>query len=475
MRDLFLLAAVLVHLPLSLRFPAAGVMSWAWFSMMSPHRQVYGFALGAPLNSLIAAATIAGLIASPERKRLPADPVPYVMLLLLAWLTLNTSVALFPSYAWEFWDRVIRIFAMVFVAFLLLTNKTRIHAMAWTIVISLGFYGVKGGVFTITQAGHAIVYGPPETVYADNNHLALATVTLLPLVFYLMRYTRRAWLRLPMVGAIALLVLEVFGSYSRGGMIAMLTMFGMLWVRSSNKVLYAILAVSFIGIGASMMPPEFFDRMNTVKNADTDESFQGRVDAWHVAMMAASRYFPFGLGFNTAQIPEVFDSYLPGHHAHAAHSIYFQMLGDNGWVGLAIYVVLLIVAVLNASYVRKQCKGKPELRWAYDLADMCRISLISFYVGGIALSMDYADEYLMIMAMLSGLRRVTSPQAQAKLTKQHMAEPADHAAAPAIAARPPVYAARDGMPDNAARGGAGFGGAGLRGGALGRLTPNSPA
>lgn len=462
MRDLFLLAAVLVHLPLSLRFPAAGLMSWTWFSLMSPHRQVFGFAMGAPLNSLVAVATIVGLITSPEPKRLPKDPVPYVMLLLLAWLTLNTSVALFPGYAWEFWDRVMRIFAMVFIAFLLLTNKTRIHAMAWTIVISLGFYGVKGGLFTITQAGHAIVYGPPDTVYADNNHLALATVTLMPLVFYLMRYTRRGWLRLPMVGAIALLVLEVFGSYSRGGMIAMLTMFAMLWVRSSNKVLYAILAVSFIGIGVSMMPPEFFDRMNSVKNADTDESFQGRVDAWQVATMAAGKYFPFGLGFNTAQIPEVFAIYLPGHHPHAAHSIYFQMLGDNGWGGLAIYVVLLIVAVLNASTVRKQCKGKPELRWAYDLADMCRISLISFYVGGIALSMDYADEYLMIMAMLSGLRRVTSPRAQALMAERRDMERADGVAVPA---RRPAYAARDGA----------SGSAGLDGGALGRLTPNSPA
>lgn len=457
MRDLVLMAGMLVYLPLALRFPAAGLLAWAWFSMMSPHRQVYGFASGAPLGSLITAATLVGFLVAPGPKRLPRDPVPYVMLLLVIWITINTYLALFPSYAWEFWDRNMRIFAMIFMAFLLLTTKARIIGMIWAIVIALGFYGVKGGLFTIMQAGHAIVYGPPDTIYSDNNHLALATVTELPLVFYLMRYAKAAWMRLPMLGAVGLLVLEVFGSYSRGGMIALLTMLSMLWVRSGNKILYAVVAVGVVGVGVSMMPPQFFDRMHTVNNLNADDSFQGRVDAWQVATLAANQHFPFGLGFNTAQLESVFHSYLPDHGAHAAHSIYFQMLGDHGWGGLAIYVAMLILAVINASYVRRQCRDRPELRWAYDLADMLRIALISFYVGGFALSMDYADEYLTIIAMLSCLRAITSPKALVEAARHTRGEPtragSDAPPRPSAGALP-GYAV--GMVD-------------------GRMTPNSPA
>ena len=417
MRDLALVLATVIYLPLSLRLPAAGALCWAWFSIMNPHRQVYGFAYGQPLNSIIAVATLLGWLVSREPKKWPSDAIPWLLLLLVAWMTFDTPFAAVPAYSWVFWDRTIRIFALIFMVFFLFTTKARIHGMIWVLIISLGFYGVKGGVFTILGGGHAIVYGPEASVYNDNNQLALAVVTELPLVYYIIQHTKAAWLRIPTLMAMMLQVIMVFGSYSRGGVLALGVMMSILWLRSDRKILYGILALVVVGGALSMMPDSFFSRLHTINSVNTDESFQGRVNAWHVAFMYATERFPFGAGFNGAQTPQVFHHYLPGEALHAAHSIYFQILGDHGWVGLAIYVPILLLALRDAGIVRRQTRDIPELRWAYDLADMMRVSLISFYFGGAALSMAYADLYLVLIALLVNLRALTRPATLAALAR----------------------------------------------------------
>lgn len=411
MRDLALVLGMLFYLPMSLRAPAAGLLCWTWFSIMNPHREVYGFAYGQPFSMVIAVATLVGWLFSDERKRWTPDLMPKLLLLLLAWMAVDTFFGVNPGYSLEFLDRTARVFALTFMAFVLITNKARIHGMVWTIIISLGFYGVKGGVFTIVNGGHAIVFGPPASVYTDNNQLALAIVSTLPLVYYVWSHTRAAWLRIPTLVALVLQIIMVFGSYSRGGVIALSVMLGMFWLRSDRKIVYGLLGAVVVAGSLSLMPDEFFDRLHTVNSLDSDDSFQGRVNAWIVAFHYANDHFPFGAGFNGATLKTTFAHYLPGVDAHAAHSIYFQILGDHGYIGLALFLVILLLGLYNAGVVIRQTRNVPELAWARDLAEMMRISLISFYVGGAALSMAYSDVYLLMFAMLSTLRQLTEPGA----------------------------------------------------------------
>ncbi len=413
MRDLALVLGMLFYLPMSLRAPAAGVLCWVWFSIMNPHRDVYGFAYGQPLNGVIAVATIIGWLASEERKRWTPDAMPKLLLALVAWMTIDSFFGAIPSYSWEFWDRTMRLFVLVFMVFFLITTKARIHGLIWVIIISLGFYGVKGGVFTIVHGGHAIVFGPEASVYYDNNQLALAIVSTLPLVYYIWRHTEAAWLRIPTLAALVLQVIMVFGSYSRGGVIALAVMLSMFWLRSDRKILYGILGFAVVAGGLSIMPDSFFDRLHTVNSLNSDDSFQGRLNAWQVAFMYANDHFPFGAGFNGATLVSTFEKYMPGVDAHAAHSIYFQILGDHGYIGLALYLAILLLGLRNAGTVIRQTRDTPALHWARDLAEMIRVSLISFYVGGAALSMAYSDVYLLLFGVLSTLRELTEPAALA--------------------------------------------------------------
>jgi probable O-glycosylation ligase (exosortase A-associated) len=405
-RDIVLVLATFCYLPMTLMSPAAGIACWVWFSVMSPHEQIYSFARGKPFNGVIAVATLLALLFSNDRKRWPADVLPWLVLLFTLWMTFNSFFVPFPDWSWPYWDRTMRIMVLIFVVFAIVTRKARIHGLIWSIVISLGFYGVKGGVFTIMTGGNYVVYGPPSTILSDNNQLAAAVVMGLPLVNYLRMHTKNLPVRIGLTVAIGLEVVMVLGSHSRGGVIALAVSLILFWLTMRRKVIYGVAGAAIVGVALLLMPPEFWSRMSTVQDATADASFQGRLMAWHVATAVATDRFPFGAGFYAPQLPAIWDRYSPDTTFHAAHSIYFQVLGEHGFIGLGIYVLILLLALRNVGVILRRAANRPELLWAYDLAKMMRVSLIGFYVGGAALSMAYFDALFVLIALSSTLREL---------------------------------------------------------------------
>lgn len=429
MRSIILVLATLCFLPMCLRYPAAGAICWAWFSIMSPHQQVSGFAQGQQFNLVIAVATLLGWLFSSERKRWTPDLMPKLMLVFVLWMTFNSFFALVPDWSWQYWDRTMRTLALVFLVFFIVNTKARIHGFIWILVISLGYYGLRGGVFTIINGGAYIVYGPPGTIIADNNQLALAIVMSLPLVNYLRMHSKKHFIQFGLAVAFGLEVMMVLGSHSRGGAIALAAMFFVLWLRTRRKLAYGICIIVLLGLALSIMPDSYFQRLDTINDTGSDTSFQDRVMSWHVATFVAIDHFPFGAGFYAPQLAQIFNSYFPGQRPYAAHSIYFQVLGEHGFIGLALYLLILLLALRNAAIVLRQTRNRPELLWARDLASMIQVALIGYYVGGAALSMAYFDGFLLLIALLSTLRELTvsEPRLVFAKTESHAPVAADPA------------------------------------------------
>ena len=101
--------------------------------------------------------------------------------------------------------------------------------------------------------------------------------------------------------------------------------------------------------------------------------------------------------------------YFPNSVPHAAHSIYFQVLGEQGWPALVLYLLILTLSLRNTFIVARQTRNQPGLAWAHDLASMIFVSLLAFCVGGAALSLAYFDGYLVLLALTSTLRELTTP------------------------------------------------------------------
>jgi probable O-glycosylation ligase (exosortase A-associated) len=268
------------------------------------------------------------------------------------------------------------------------------------IVISLFYYGVKGGLFTLLTGGGFHVVGPGTSEIGDNNTLALALLMSLPLANYLRTHSTNKWTRYGLSAGMVLTFVSVLGSYSRGAFVGLGALALMWWLRSRNKFFSAVGAVIIAVPVFAYMPQSFYDRMNTIQTASKDESFRGRELAWHVAYNYARDHFPFGAGYSALEQDQVFARYYPNEPGHAAHSIYFQVLGDHGFIGLAIYLSILFLAFRNTFRIARATRNVPELEWLRSLGHMIQLTLIAFCTAGAALSMAYYDLFIICVMLL---------------------------------------------------------------------------
>jgi putative inorganic carbon (hco3(-)) transporter len=450
MRGLILVATLLVTLGIAFAYPYVGVLTWVWFALMNPQDAVYTFQW-LPLNLIIAIVALTSWLVSRERKTIPGGVTAIICYALVFWMTFNQFLfGADVSYSITFWDRMWKTFLMGMVVAILTTSKVRFHALMWIVALSLGYWGVKGGLFTIATGGGSRVLGPGNTDLSDNNQFALVIVTLIPILNYLRLHSANRHIRLGLLGATILCIITVIGSYSRGGVIALAFLGAAFWIRAKQKLIYPIAAAVIIIPILHFMPDSFWERMNTINSYQTDTSFEARVDAWMVAWKYAVAHFPFGAGFYALQEAKIYLQYSPTGIPHAAHSIYFQVLGENGFVGLALYLLMIVAALIDCRTVLKRTRNAPELRWANDLARMLQLSLAAFCVGGAALSLAYYDMFVLLIWLSVALKAYTK-QEQRKLVPIPAAEPARFVGlaptAAALEANDPSLAARRGVLD----------------------------
>lgn len=404
MRDILIFAIVFGSLPFALKRPLIGVLVFTWLSLMNPHRLAYGSAYDFPFAAIVAIVTLVGIFTSQQRMRFPVNGVTGILMLFTGWMTFTTFFALEPNLAWKEWDRVMKTLFMTFITLAILQSFNDIRAFVWTIAISLGFYGLKGGVFTLASGGTSHVLGPAFTYIGDNNAIALALVTTLPIIWFLRLQAQIKWLRNGLTLTALLTVIAAVGSYSRGALLAGAAMLFFLFMKSRYKVRTALALVLIVPLVYAIMPEKWFDRMETIDDYKQDASAMGRINAWHFGFNVAINNL-LGGGFNVFT-PKMFHIYAP--HPldfHVAHSIFFQVLGEHGFIGLSLYILLMISAWRTGTRILKFCRGNEALREAFDLAAMCQVSIIGFAVGGAFLSLAYYDLYYNIIAVLIALER----------------------------------------------------------------------
>ncbi len=375
---------------------------WALVSYMNPHRLAYGFMSDFPIAMIIALATLLAWAISKESKKPPNHPLVYILMLFTFWVSVTTVFGFSETatYAYQKWVAVMKIMLMTYVAMTMLTTRERLHAMVWVIVISLGYYGLKGGLFTALGGGGGRVYGPPDSVIADNNHLAVALIMLVPLIRYLQVQSQNKWVRMALIGLLAATGLSIIGSFSRGAFLAGSIMMLYFFIKSRHKVMIGLAGVAIVATALSIMPQHYFDRMQTIKAYDEDASASGRLDAWTYAYRVANNHL-LGGGFKSNRNHDYFLQLVPeAPDSRAFHSIYFEVLGDHGWIGLALFLVIGFMSLTSANVLRRSLVHRPDLVWAYDLASMCQVSLIGFAAGGAFLNLAFFDLFYNIIALI---------------------------------------------------------------------------
>jgi len=412
MRDILITLVVFGSLPLILKTPMTGVLMWVWISVMNPHTQSWGFAQNFPFAYIIGVTTMFSLVISRGPKTLPLTPCVLALCAFILWMNVTTLFALFPAAAYEQWNKVMKIMMMNLLTAAILRSRRDVHRLIWVLVISLGYYGVKGGIFTVRDGGNDRVWGPEGTFIGDNNAIALALIITIPLMYYLQQNTAQRWLRRALFGMMLLSALAALGSYSRGALLAISAMVLFLWFKSGKKLLVGTLIAIAAPLLLTFMPVGWSQRMDTIHDYQADESAMGRLNAWHMAYNLAKDRF-FGGGFEIAEA-STFMRYAPNPtDVHAAHSIYFQVLGEHGFVGLALYLLLGLLTWRSAAWIARRARGVPDLRWAASLATMIQASMVGFAVGGAFLSLVYYDVPYYLMAAVVATRLLIEREYQA--------------------------------------------------------------
>jgi probable O-glycosylation ligase (exosortase A-associated) len=352
-----------------------------------------------PFAMIVALVTLVSLLISREPKKIPWTRETIVLLIFLAWLLLTTFNAMYPARAWPHLNQIWKIVLMVYVTLILMRSKERINQLVWVIALSIGFYGVKGGIFTIVHGGIYHVKGPEGSFIGGDNEMGLALIMTIPLLRYLQLTVRNFWLRSGLHAAMVLCAIATVGSQSRGALVGLVAMGTFLWLKSRNKIFTAILGIVAIGLVLSVMPQQWYDRMNTIKNYETDPSAMGRINSWKMAFNMAKDK-PLGGGLDAFQSYS-FALYAPDpDNVHDSHSIYFEVLGEQGFVGLALFLMLGLMTWRTASWVIARARRDREKRWIADLAAMIQVSLVGYATAGAFLGLAYFDYYYTLIALV---------------------------------------------------------------------------
>lgn len=406
MRDAFLFLIVAGLLPVALYEPFVGVALWTWMSVMNPHRLTWGYAYDFPFAMVIAIVTLASVLLNARKVSFPFTAATGVLIAFLVWVTVTLPFSIHLSLSIPVWLPVVKTLLMTLVALAVVRTKKQTLVFLWIFVLSVGVFGVKGGIFAILTGGEFRVWGPPDSQIEDNNSISVALVMMIPLMWYLFQHSKRRLVRYAMPAMMALSAIAVLASYSRGALVASSAMLAMLAVKTGKKALFFSLVLLGVPILLASMPEKWWDRMETIGFTNVDSSVQGRFNAWQMAFNLAIDHPVAGGGFAIYE-PDVFQKYAPvPEDLHSAHSIYFQMLGEHGFVGLGLYLLLALLMWRTGTRVIKASRT-PETEWRASLARALQVSMVGFLVGGLTVNIGYWDVYYFELVLLVALERLT--------------------------------------------------------------------
>jgi putative inorganic carbon (hco3(-)) transporter len=422
MRGLVFFLVFISSLPLTFINPFNGVLTWYVFSLGNFHQLTWGFFSNLYYGYIIAIATCSSWMISREKKQLPLTPLVVLTLLLAMWITITSlfaaaSLAEYPGHVAEIWTRwtiVEKMLFMCLVGYALTTTRERVNQLIWVVVLSIGVWGVKGGVWSLLHAGAGRIRGPEGTEIGDNNDFGLALIILLPLLFYLWQRTENRNIRRGLVVMSFLVIQAALFTYSRGALLGLCAMGAVTWLRSRAKLATGVLIIVVGLFGYAFVPPQWFNRMDTIETYQDDASAMARIYMWQVGLQIAREHPIVGGGFKASLYPVTVNPLLHGipemTTGRAEHSIYFDVLSEHGWVGLALFLMIAGYSWLNCSRLIRQSAGRPELAWANLLGRMGQATLVGYWTAGAFLSQSFLDEYWGVIFIFDAARRVVAAE-----------------------------------------------------------------
>lgn len=433
MIDLALLAFVGALLALGLRRPFIWVLAYLYVDIVAPQKIGWGIIQAIPLSFVTFIAAFAGWLLFDSKKGSRFTFRQGLILALLLWCGWTTLHADFPVEALVKWDWVWK--ALVFAIFLPLTLRTKLRIEAATLItaLSLGAVVISAGIKTVLSGGG---YGTLSSLVRTNEGLyegsimSMAAISAIPLILWVARrgtiFPRSRWTMLFAAGLVFAALLVPVGTQTRTGLVC-IAVLAILMMRSvKNRFLYAGVAALALFAAIPFLPQSFTERMGTITNHQEDESASTRIAVWRWTLEYV-REKPLGGGFDayrsnsfTYRMPvsegtpenrriryqEVTDE------ARAYHSSYFEVLGEQGWPGLALWLWLHAIGLWQMERLRRRLRAaetEEQKSW-YELATALQQAQAVYLVGAMFVGIAYQPFAFYIVALQIALTNLLARQ-----------------------------------------------------------------
>jgi probable O-glycosylation ligase (exosortase A-associated) len=410
MRDILYIAVVLGCSLYAIRRPVFGVLAFICFSTLNPHSMTWGIGRSFSFAMLLSAGTILGYLFWSEPKRFPKQIELYILLALWGLFVLSSIFAMYPTVAWESLETVSKKLLIVFLSMSLINTRLRFHLLLLIIALSIGFYGLKSGIWFIAAGGNFMVYGPEESFLESNNSIGLALAMNVPLLFYLVKMEDKNWLRVIMVAMLIFSYPAVIGTFSRGAWLGLLAATSLLMLKSKYK-LWLVAITLVVGIGvlpyiSLHLPDRVENRYADLVGYEHESSAQSRLWNWRMATRVALSNPVLGVGFNYYSM-EVYERYFPEFMERwpgkvwSCHSIWFTVLSEHGFPAFFLWVTLMVSCLFSLKKLRARGIWSQNAMHATYYSDMLSASLITYMGVGTFLDAAYFDvSYQLIAAVI---------------------------------------------------------------------------
>lgn len=424
MRDLLALLLVPVFVYYGFKRPFIAMGIWLWSSTFHIGMLVFGFASSIPFNKIFAITAILSLIFSRDKPGFKINSLTIAIILFYIITTLSNISPLgnqdMANESWLDYSKVV-----LFYLFAISTFEKKIHYdfVIWLLVAAVGgLASAEGAKLLLTGGSYRTGWIPG--VVGDNNFFGVMAGTVLPFTNYLRTQATHKHIQTGLIASMVLICLGIFATYSRGALLGILIFVFFFIQKSKNKTMWTVLIALLTIAIMSFLPDSWFDRMNTINTADEDSSFMGRVVAWKISALVAMDN-PLGGGFKAIEspftwlryAPELYklDAFIttnntikPGYFL-APHSVYFQILGNHGFPGLFLFLLILLISFIKVGQIHRIAKAN-NLEWAMDLTKMIQISLLIYSVTGGLVAIAYFDFIYGLFAIITTLEATVKPK-----------------------------------------------------------------
>jgi putative inorganic carbon (HCO3(-)) transporter len=410
LRSLWLLFVYVSFLGLSFRAPFIATLGYIWVDTFQPQAVAYIVLNDLPVAMIMGSMSLVLYLLLDRRSPPPLTLQTVLQASMAIWVTLTLIWAQRPEAAWIKWDWAFKTIAFATFIPYVIRSRVQIEAFAQTYVFSLAANFVPFGVkVLLSGGGYGVNLGlqSGNAGLAEGGFLSTSCLMAVPLAIFLASHSqiipKLRVLPLAYWGIAGLAVVTAIGTYERSALFGCVVLGVYMWIRTKHKFSFGIVLAIVACLVIYTSSGAWNSRVSTISDYQSDSSAMVRILVWKWTLNFVATH-PFGGGFvtylvNHVELPAAGAEPAHTEYGRAFHSVYFEVLGEHGYPGLLMFLLLAGSTFVMLRRIAKKARPHPELQWVVGLSNALQSGLAVFMTCGAFVGVAFQPMFWYFVSM----------------------------------------------------------------------------